>query len=256
MFIPLHDQNSLKHIRLQYVTLLIIAANVVIFLFTGTPALVAVDQANSIHLSFGFIPAVVNDYAVLPPSHALLPEQASYITYAFFHAGFMHLVGNMLFLWVFGDNVEDAMGHFRFLLFYIACAIAGAWTHSFTFPESQAPLIGASGAAAGVIGAYLVLHPKVKIWVLAFGRIPLRLSALWVLTAWIGFQVFSYLAPGDTAVSFAAHIGGFFIGAILVIFMRKRGVPLWDRNLATQPSPAGPVAADDLSPHSWGRPEN
>jgi membrane associated rhomboid family serine protease len=266
MFIPLHDQNALKSIKLQYVTLSIIAVNVLIFLLSGTPSLTDADEASAIYYSYGFVPAVVNDYATLPIEYEILPEQASYLTYAFFHAGFMHLAGNMLFLWVFGDNVEDAMGHFKFLLFYVACAIAGAFFHGLTFPDSQAPLIGASGAAAGVIGAYLMLHPKVKVWVLAFGRIPLRLSATWVLGAWIAFQLFNYLVPEETEVSFASHIGGFFAGAALIIFMRRSGVPLWDKNLppetttaATTDTPvdAGIVSTppEDLSPHKWGRPK-
>ena len=114
---------------------------------------------------------------------------ASLVTYAFLHGSWMHLGGNMLFLWVFGDNVEDALGHGRFLVFYLLCAAAAGYGHALTEPVSIAPLIGASGAVAGVIGAYLVLHPKVRVWVLAFGRLPLRLPAAWVLSAWIAFQL-------------------------------------------------------------------
>lgn len=253
MFLPLHDQNKLENIKLQYVTIGLVLANIAIFLITGTPQVTSAMEANALYYSYGFVPAVVNDLAELPVELVVFPEEVSYISYAFLHAGFMHLIGNILFLWVFGDNVEDSMGHFRFFLFYIVCAIAGAYVHGLTFPTSQAPLIGASGAAAGVIGAYLVLHPKVKIWVLAFGRIPLRLTATWVLGGWIAFQIFNYLVPGENEVSFAAHIGGFFAGALLILFMRKRGVPLWDQNLQTNPDIS--VPAKDLSPRTWGRPE-
>lgn len=267
MFVPLHDQNSLKAIKLQYVTLTIIALNVIVFfLSTGTLPENS-EEANAAYYAFGFIPAVVNDLATLPAEYALLPDQVSYVSYAFLHANFMHLGGNMLFLWVFGDNVEDAMGHFRFLIFYILCAIAGAYLHGISFPDSEAPLIGASGAAAGVIGAYLVLHPKVKVWVLAFGRIPLRLTAIWVLGAWIAFQIINYLIPAENSVSFASHIGGFFAGAILILIMKRRDVVLWDQNLpsakSSVPETGNPnlkdmsvePAKEDTS-RKWGRPEN
>ena len=94
----------------------------------------------------------------------------------------------MLFLWVFGDNVEDAMGHFKFLVFYLLCGIAGGLAHAFMLPTSRLPLIGASGAVAGVIAAYLILHPRVRVWVLAFRFIPLRIAAAWVLGVWVVTQ--------------------------------------------------------------------
>ena len=95
----------------------------------------------------------------------------------FFHGDVFHLVGNMLFLWVFGDNVEDAMGHVRFLVFYLACGVFAGLFHAWMVPDSDMPLIGASGAVAGVIAAYLMLHPHVSVWVLAFKVIPLRITA-------------------------------------------------------------------------------
>jgi hypothetical protein len=131
------------------------------------------DFVNAAVLGLGFIPSVVNDIAELPPSLVLVPEDATYVTYSFLHGGLLHLGSNMLFLWVFGDNVEDAMGHIRFLIFYFACAAAGAFAHALLLPASENPLIGASGAVAGVVAAYLMLHPKVRVWVLVLGRIPL-----------------------------------------------------------------------------------
>ena len=130
----------------------------------------------------------------LPPELYVVPEDLTYLTYAFLHADIFHLGGNMLFLWVFGDNIEDALGHFRFLVFYLLCAIGGAAFHGFLDPASEMPLIGASGAIAGIVSAYLVLHPRVKIWILAFGRIPLRIPAWIALTLWIGFQVLMFAA--------------------------------------------------------------
>ncbi len=168
MFIPLHDANSLKRIRLQYVTIGLIAANVLVFVMTalGPDAYVI---GNVYRL--GYIPSVIFDHVELPPELALVPEGFTYVTYAFLHADIMHLGGNMLFLWVFGDNVEDALGHVRFLIFYVLCAVAGAAFHGLLAQESEVPLIGASGAVAGVVTAYLILHPRVKIWILAFGRL-------------------------------------------------------------------------------------
>ncbi len=263
MFIPLHDANALEHVKRQYVTLILIALNALVFLITATPQISDVQEANSIFFSYGFVPAVVNDIARLPVELAVLPEAASYVTYSFLHADFMHIIGNMLFLWVFGDNVEDAMGHFKFLMFYVLCAAAGAWAHSLAIPTSQAPLIGASGASAGVVGAYLLLHPKVKVWVLAFGRIPLRLSAMWVLGAWVLYQIYSLVAYDDSKVSWAAHIGGILAGMILIAVFKRRGVSLLDKNLpaasVSVPVPGKTEQTSGGKPQlgrNWGRPED
>ncbi|MEM7289901.1 MAG: rhomboid family intramembrane serine protease, partial [Pseudomonadota bacterium] len=140
MFIPLQDQNSLKSVRLQFVTLAMIAINVIVWLVMATPQLTADGQLGAVFYSYGFIPAVVHNTTELPAELVVIPETASYITYAFLHGGFMHLAGNMLFLWVFGDNVEDAMGHIKFLLFYLLCAAAGAFAHSWVDPSSKVPL--------------------------------------------------------------------------------------------------------------------
>ncbi len=240
MFIPLHDTNPLQHIRFYYVTLTIIVINVLIWAVLGTPAISSPELAKSTSISFGFIPSVVNDFRVLPAKYFILPDWTSYVTYAFLHADFIHLAGNMLFIWVFADNVEDAMGHWRFLIFFLACAAGGAWVHALVLPTSDSPLVGASGAAAGIVAAYLMLHPHVKIWVLALGRIPVKLKAYWVLGAWIAFQVGMFLFSAGSQVSWAAHVGGIATGTILVVFLRRRGVPLFDRDLT---KPAEAVAA-------------
>lgn len=249
MFIPLHDANSLKHIRLQYVTLGLIAANVLAYLMT---ALASENFAQAAVIGLGYIPSTVYDIAERPDEWVLVPDDATYITYAFLHGDLWHLGGNMLFLWVFGDNVEDALGHFRFLLFYLACAVAGALAHGMVAPESQAPLIGASGAIAGVVSAYLILHPKVKIWVLALGRFPVRLPASILLALWIAFQVAMLAFASEDEVSWAAHLGGIVAGAVLVLVLRRRGVPLFDREIVTPEAvEVAPEAAPPPSP--WGR---
>lgn len=230
MFIPLHDANALKHIRLQYVTLTIIVANIAIWLITGTPAISDQAAVAKTFYAYGFIPAVVNDFQVLPEGVQVFPTAFSYVTYSFFHQDFMHLAGNMLFLWVFGDNVEDAMGHLKYMLFYIACVVAGAWFHAFMAPDSQAPLIGASAAAAGIIAGYLLLHPNVRVWVLVLGRIPLRIPALWAIGAWIAFQFYSLVTDPENQVSWAAHVGGIAMGLIMTPLLKRSSVPLFDRD--------------------------
>ncbi len=252
MFVPLHDANSLKHIKLQYVTIALIAINVVALLFTAGGSDGVVRAAV---FGLGYIPAVVNDFAELSPDLYLVPPEATYVTYAFLHGDIFHLGGNMLFLWVFGDNVEDALGHFRYLIFYLACAVAGAFCHGFFQPDSQEPLIGASGAVAGIVAAYLMLHPKVRLWVLAFGSIPLRIPAVLPLVLWVGLQFYNLAIGGDDKVSWAAHVGGIFAGMVLIILLKRRGVSLFDKAVVTPKAVVVEAeTVDREAPKSpWGR---
>jgi rhomboid family protein len=230
MFVPLHDSNPLQHVRFQYVTFALIVTNVVVFLLTIATA--SESAGNAIAYGYGVTPAVLFDLRDLPLQFQALPDQLTLVSYMFLHGGWMHLIGNMAFLWVFGDNVEDAMGHFKFLFFYLACGIFAGLLHSWMNPASEMPLVGASGAVAGVIAAYLMLHPRVKVWVLVLMRIPLRLSAFWLLGFWVALQVFNLaIAAPDDNVAWWAHIGGLIAGAVLVIFLRRDGVPLFDQNL-------------------------
>ncbi|MFK7902844.1 MAG: rhomboid family intramembrane serine protease [Nitratireductor sp.] len=237
MFIPLHDSNSLQNIKLQYVTLAIIIVNVGIWLITGTPNITNEDAQQALFISYGFIPSVANGFESLPVEYDGLPTSLTYLSYSFLHGDFMHLAGNMLFIWVFGDNIEDAMGHAKYLAFYLACAAAGAVGHSMLGPQSSAPLIGASGAAAGIIGAYLLLHPNVQVWILALGRIPLKIPAFIVLGFWIALQFYEIMTDEDGNVSFAAHIAGLIAGMILVVFLKKPHVKLFDTAASTQIEP-------------------
>lgn len=229
MFVPLHDENSLKSIPFQYVTVALIVINVVVFFMStvgGDMAAVA---------SFAVVPRELFDTSLLPipveQQVTVLPAQLTLLTYMFFHGDFLHLAGNMLFLWVFGDNVEDAMGHLKFLLFYLICGAFAGYMHAWIEPDSAIPLIGASGAVAGVIAAYLMLHPKVRVWVLAFKAIPLRITAFFALGAWILLQVVMVVVPEVGPVAWWAHIGGLIAGAVLIVVMRRPGVPLFDRHL-------------------------
>lgn len=227
MFVPLRDDNPLRVIRWQWVTVGIIATNVLVFLLQMT----APGQIYT--ASFAEIPSELigsgGRAAYGPQDQLAVPEALTLITYQFLHGSWIHLIGNMLFLWVFGDNIEDAMGHMRFLVFYLLCGIAGGLAHAVMTPTSDIPLIGASGAVAGVISAYLILHPRVRVWVLAFRFIPLRISAAWALGAWIATQFVMLAIPDETPVAWWAHVGGILAGAFLIVFMRRPGVPLFDQ---------------------------
>jgi membrane associated rhomboid family serine protease len=233
LFVPLHDANPLKSIPFQYVTVALIALNVLGYVFVGTNL---IPELHSQEQEFSLIPAEFLGGARLPAARVLwlenalpVPEQFTIVSYMFLHGGMLHLIGNMLFLWVFGDNVEDAMGHLRFLMFYLMCGIFAGLTHAIAAPSSEVPLVGASGAVAGVVAAYLMLHPRVKVWVLVLFRIPLRVNAGWALGFWIGLQFFNVLVAGESNVAWWAHIGGVIAGAVLILFMRRPGVILFDR---------------------------
>lgn len=225
MFLPLHDQNPLKIVPFQFVTVTIILINIAVFAWQ---AFLPLGDENSFVLGYGMVPAVLFDHSLLPPDIVRLPAEITLLTYMFLHTDVWHLLGNMLFLWVFADNIEDAMGHFRFALFYLLCGIAAGLCHGLFEADSIAPLIGASGAAAGVLGAYLLLHPKVKILVLLFGRLPLVLPAYVLIAGWVGLQLFA-LFYSDENISWWAHIGGFLVGAALLPLLRDKSIPLLDR---------------------------
>ena len=232
MFIPLRDDNTLKSIPFQYVTVSLIAFNIIVFLLE-----VGVGD-QSVVASFGVTPSILLGTGGLVSPDGVLTEginiaaSPTLITYMFLHADVFHLAGNMLFLWVFGDNVEDAMGHVRFLVFYLACGVFAGLMHSWMVPDSTLPLIGASGAVAGVIAAYLMLHPRVNVWVLAFKVLPLRISAGLALGIWIVLQVVMIALADVGPTAWWAHIGGLIAGAVLILFMRRPGVRLFDRDLS------------------------
>ena len=233
MFVPISDDNPLRSIKRPYVTMALIALNVLFFLAEVTP------PGQAMAASFAIVPDELLRVRILggpangPYDAVSVPEGLTLLTYMFLHGDPLHLAGNMLFLWVFGDNVEDAMGHVRYLIFYLLCGIAASMTHAAMLPTSTLPLIGASGAVAGVITAYLLLHPHVRVWVLAFRFFPLQITASWALGAWVlsQFAMIGLQKAGlDVGpVAWWAHIGGFIAGGLLVLVMRRPGVPLFDR---------------------------
>jgi membrane associated rhomboid family serine protease len=229
MFVPLYDDNPYDETFYPYVTRALVAVNVLVFAFIQLPILH--DDPAAIVINYGITPAAVTMHERL--TAVAIPIEITFLTYMFLHAGWMHLIGNMLFLWIFGDNVEHAMGRPRFLLFYLACGIAGGLAHYVSMPNSTAPLIGASAAIAGIVAAYLMLFPYAKVWVLLFARIPIRLTARWVLGAWIAFQFVNLVISTDVETAWWAHIGGLVAGAILVVFLRRPEVPLFAKDVRT-----------------------
>ena len=223
MFVPIHDKNALKFISFQRVTFGLIAANIAVFLWQLS---LSAKLSGALVVVAGVTPTSLMGSIPLPPEFALLPPELTLFTYMFLHGSWMHLIANMIFLWVFGDNIEDAMGHLKFLFFYLTCGVVAGYAHAFMEPQSGAPMIGASGATAGVIGAYLLLYPKVKVWVLVLMRIPVRLPAYWILAFWAGFQVYFMLFSDNTTTAWWAHIGGFITGIALVILLHRPEIPL------------------------------
>ena len=225
MVFPLYDKNPFIFKSPPYVTWGLIAATIAVFVWMVSVEISGSNSKTAVLLSLTFTPAGVGPNLI--PA-AFVPWPFTLVSYAFLHGSILHLIGNMAFLWVFGDDVEEALGHLRFLLFYLLSAAAGALGHWASDPASDIPLIGASGAVAGIVGAYLMLHPCRKIWVLAFARIPIRLAAQWVIGAWLALQYFNILVGADQDVAWWTHIAGFAAGALLVVFLRRPGVKLFD----------------------------
>jgi membrane associated rhomboid family serine protease len=232
VFLPLHDGVPLKHLGAPVVTRGLIGANVAAFVLVALGALPIGEQW--IVAGFGVVPAVLFGTEALPDGLPFVPAPLTLVTSLFLHGSALHLLGNMLFLWVFGDNVEDGMGHARFLLFYVVCGGLAGLSHAVMEPESTRPLIGASGAVAGVVAAYLILYPRVKVWGLFLGRIPLRLPAMWAIGFWILLQLVSAVAATDRNVGWFAHLGGLVAGAALTPVLRRRYDPELARLEATE----------------------
>jgi len=222
--IPLRDDNPIRTRPL--VTFALIALCTLAFLWQVS---LSANGQQQVAYLFGFIPAVLFGNAQLEGQW--IPASTTIITSMFLHGGWLHLIGNMLYLWIFGDNIEDRIGRGRFLVFYLVCGGVAALGQGLADPQSEIPMIGASGAISGVLGAYLVLYPRAKVLVL----LPLlifittvRVPALVVLGIWFAGQLLSSLiaAPGSGGVAFAAHVGGFVAGVVLIrLFLRDRRRP-------------------------------
>ena len=231
---PLRDDNPT--LLTPFITLALIAANVVLWLYVQGAGMSPDEVATSI-CRFGMIPAEITGQTAgyegiqlgedMPPCEFGGLRWATLLTSMFMHGGWLHLIGNMWFLWLFGNNIEDSMGHLRFLVFYLLTGVAGALAHLATATNSLVPTVGASGAISGVMGAYLVLYPRIKIetlfWLFIFIRI-IPIPAWFVLGQWFALQLLSgYLAPNvGGGVAFWAHVGGFVAGLVLVKLFENR----------------------------------
>jgi membrane associated rhomboid family serine protease len=210
--LPLRD--SQPSYSRPFVSIGLIVLNVAVFLYE-----VSLDafSANHFLAAYGLVPNRL--------------EPASVITYMFLHGGWLHLIGNMWFLWIFGDNVEDILGHGRYLLFYLACGVAAVLVHVALNPGSRVPTVGASGAIAGVMGAYLVKFPHARIVTLIFILVfitTVDVPAYLILAYWFVIQLFSgvgsigFSTASGGGVAWFAHVGGFLAGAGLILVLRTR----------------------------------
>jgi len=221
--LPLYDDNPT--VGVPYVTYTLIALCAAVFLWQLG------QDADTVAATYGMIPAVLFGSARLAPDIAAVPAWMTLFTSMFLHGGWLHLGGNMLFLWIFGNNIEDVLGHVRYLLLYLASGIAAALSQALPDTASVIPMIGASGAIAGLLGAYLLLYPYAKVHVLVWIVFFVRLIAVpaWIMLGlWFGLQLIDGLlsAPDDAGVAFWAHVGGFVSGVVLLALLRPRGTTL------------------------------
>jgi membrane associated rhomboid family serine protease len=230
---PIRDHNPSG--RTPFVVYTLIMANLLGFAMSGA---MTVDD--------GAMMVVFADWALIPARVSEGRDWSTFFSSMFLHGGWMHLLGNMLFLWIFGDNLEDAMGHLGFALFYVAAGIGAGIIHVISAPGSPVPTVGASGAIAGVMGGYLLLFPRARIDVLLIIVVFFRVFAVpaWVmLGVWAGFQLLGSMVsdPNVGGVAYWAHTGGFTTGLVLTVpvWLRRGGIAWWRRNHGKPPHPQG-----------------
>lgn len=206
-----------------FITISIIAVNVLVFLYQLG---LGFDRAEFFIYRTAAIPYEVTRFVdVFPPS--IVPPPFTVFTAMFVHAGLLHLGGNMLFLWIFGDNIEDNFGHVRFIFFYLGAGVVASMAHILLDPNSTVPMIGASGAVAGVLGAYFLLYPRAKVLTLVFLIFfisMVRVPAVFFLGVWFIIQLLSSGGGGGGGIAWYAHIGGFITGMAIVLIFRPKSV--------------------------------
>jgi membrane associated rhomboid family serine protease len=221
--IPIKDINPTE--RFAFVTFFIIVLNVAVFLYE----LALGPKAGAVFMnSFALVPQRL--FSGVPGASGAVPVGATLVTSMFLHGGFLHIGGNMLYLWIFGNNIEDSMGHIRFIIFYLCCGIIAAYAHALANATSTVPMIGASGAISGVLGAYLILYPRARVLTLVIFVLYIRMievPAMFVLGFWFILQFLSALLSTGTGggVAWFAHVGGFIAGMVLIGIFKRRGVP-------------------------------
>ena len=214
--IPLKDDNPTS--GKPIVTYFLIGLCVLIFLIQFSSQSY---RSGELFYTYGLIPSVLMGHNQLPADLYVIPSWLSIFTSMFMHGGFMHLAGNMLYMWIFADNIEDNLGPKKFLVFYLLSGIGAAFTQVLIDTHSQVPMVGASGAIGGVLGAYLINHPNARVLVLIpFGFFSqlIKIRALYVLGFWFILQ---FISSGG-GIAYAAHIGGFVSGMILILFFNKK----------------------------------
>ena len=214
--IPLKDDNPSS--EKPILTYIIIGLCIFIFLIQLSSQSFKTGQ---LFYSYGLIPSVLMGNSQLPLDLYVIPGWLTIFTSMFMHGGFMHLIGNMLYMWIFADNIEDSLGSTKFLIFYLLAGIGAGMTQVLMDTHSQVPMVGASGAIGGVLGAYLINYPNAKVLVLIpFGFFSqlVKIKALYVLGFWFILQ---FISSGG-GVAYAAHIGGFISGIILILFFNKK----------------------------------
>lgn len=229
--LPIRDHNPSE--KTPFVNYALIAINIIVFVsYWGY-----IDDYYYMMTFYG-------SWAFTPVDLTEQGEVFGLFTSMYLHGGFMHLAGNMLFLWIFGDNLEDELGHFRYFLFYTLSGVAATLTHYIAEPYSDIPLVGASGAIAGVMGAYFLLYPKAKIDILFYFLIFFRIFTVpaWILLGlWFGMQLVNgyAMSAGGAGVAYWAHAGGFIIGFVLIIprWLRRGGRRFWSDNEGHPPHP-------------------
>ncbi len=218
-FFPISDVNPTK--KKPIVSLIILITCVFIFIYQYN---LDFHSEQKTILTFGMIPSVLFNIKKLSDELMIIPSYMTLISSMFLHGGWMHLIGNMAYLYIFGDNIEDELGKFKFIIFYIFCGIFAALCQALVDMNSDTPMIGASGAISGILGAYIILFPKKEIkiffWFIIFFKI-FKIPAMYVIGVWIFFQFFSFNNGQENNIAYAAHIGGFITGLILIFFLRK-----------------------------------
>jgi membrane associated rhomboid family serine protease len=243
MFLPFRDDNP--HTTTPFVNYAVIAMCAAVFLWQFSLG----DKAGQVAVyQYGVIPGNLFGTVEIDPRLVVIAPWMTIFTSMFMHGGIMHFLGNMLYLWIFGDNIEASLGHVRYAIFYLLCGVAAALAQSFAVPTSMIPMIGASGAISGVLGAYLVLHPRanIRVFVWLFIYVAVwNLPAFLVLGGWFVMQLLSSasVAAGQPGVAFMAHVGGFIAGAVFIFFFKKRGVQVFEpahtRAFALEKRPTG-----------------
>lgn len=227
MALPIADENPTKLGHKSPITIALILINVLVFFgyqidySTFFQDIMGAGVSVDSILGFGLIPSVLFGTEFLEPTFYIIPAPLTLVSYDFLHASVMHLVGNMLILWVFGDNIEQALGRYQYLAFYMLGGIASGLVHALMMSDSIAPMIGASGAVSAVGAAYLLLHPRAKLWILLFFIIPVKIPAWIAIGAWLVLQVYSLTDPTGGQVAWWAHIGGFGFGVIYILLLRR-----------------------------------